>query len=152
MTPIKVSLSRLDKIQSNVVKVMGRTKDRIWFNSIDIEKAYQYVIEEAAFVNRDGVVFFIYDKMSLKKFVLKRDNNICKYCGEIGTTVDHIIPRAQGGLSTPKNLTCACQNCNVLKGSLEVETFKFLLLEWEKFPEFKFGTMIKIYQQHLQVI
>lgn len=40
----------------------------------------------------------------------------CRYCGEPGGTVDHIIPRAQGGTDSVRSLTAACASCNTRKG------------------------------------
>lgn len=50
--------------------------------------------------------------------ILKRDGHRCQYvgCTNKGTTVDHVIPRCQGGLSTWGNLVAACQKCNSAKG------------------------------------
>src|SRR5699024_9662205 len=35
-----------------------------------------------------------------KAGLLRRDSKICAYCGQRGTTVDHIWPVSRGGLST----------------------------------------------------
>ena len=53
--------------------------------------------------------------------VLRRDNYTCVYCGlhtghRIGFTVDHIIPRIQGGRNSWGNTACACRPCNKRKG------------------------------------
>jgi 5-methylcytosine-specific restriction endonuclease McrA len=40
----------------------------------------------------------------------------CRYCGDPATAVDHIIPRAQGGTDSVRNLMAACANCNTRKG------------------------------------
>jgi 5-methylcytosine-specific restriction endonuclease McrA len=49
-----------------------------------------------------------------------RDNNRCQYCGmHFATkelTLDHVVPRVQGGEHTWENLVCACVKCNVRKG------------------------------------
>lgn len=48
-----------------------------------------------------------------KAGVLRRDNRECGYCTKRpGTTVDHILPRAQGGQNTWENTVAACQPCN----------------------------------------
>lgn len=60
---------------------------------------------------------------SLRKSVMMRDNYICHYCGEEGHTVDHIVPRANGGKNTPDNLVCACSSCNKAKGKLSYDEF-----------------------------
>lgn len=54
---------------------------------------------------------------------------LCVYCnrrlrrGEL--TRDHVIPRAQGGASTPDNLVPSCAPCNRAKGSKPL--WRFLL-------------------------
>lgn len=52
-----------------------------------------------------------------KKNIIVRDKQTCLYCGEFipdlkNCTVDHVIPRAQGGKSTWKNCVCSCKKCN----------------------------------------
>ena len=56
-----------------------------------------------------------------RKNILLRDRNTCQYCstalpsGEL--TLDHVIPRSRGGLSTWENLVACCHPCNRRKGS-----------------------------------
>ena len=56
-----------------------------------------------------------------RKNILLRDRNTCQYCsttlpsGEL--TLDHVIPRSRGGLSTWENLVACCHPCNNRKGS-----------------------------------
>lgn len=49
-----------------------------------------------------------------------RDSNRCQYCGRHFSTkeltLDHVIPRVQGGEHTWENLVCACVKCNAKKG------------------------------------
>lgn len=52
-----------------------------------------------------------------KRNVFARDNQKCAYCGtkivELSDcTVDHVIPRAQGGKSTWDNCVTSCKPCN----------------------------------------
>ena len=64
-----------------------------------------------------------------RRSVLNRDEYTCIYCGvHVGEprhsriltradfTVDHLIPRSQGGGSTWGNTACACRWCNGRKG------------------------------------
>jgi 5-methylcytosine-specific restriction endonuclease McrA len=55
-----------------------------------------------------------------RRNIFARDNNQCQYCGrKFPTTelsLDHVIPRSQGGHSTWENIVCACVRCNVRKG------------------------------------
>ncbi len=49
-----------------------------------------------------------------------RDHNTCQYCGDrfptSELTIDHIVPRSQGGGSAWENLVCCCVACNSKKG------------------------------------
>jgi len=55
-----------------------------------------------------------------RRNIFARDNNQCQYCGKKNPTselsLDHVLPRSQGGLSTWENIVCACVSCNVKKG------------------------------------
>jgi 5-methylcytosine-specific restriction endonuclease McrA len=55
-----------------------------------------------------------------RRNIFARDNNQCQYCGKKFPTtelsLDHVVPRSQGGQSTWENIVCACVNCNVRKG------------------------------------
>src|SRR5438067_4690490 len=55
-----------------------------------------------------------------RRNIFARDHNQCQYCGRKYPTselsLDHVVPRSQGGQSTWENIVCACINCNVKKG------------------------------------
>lgn len=53
-----------------------------------------------------------------RKNIMRRDSYKCLYCGrsDLPLTIDHIIPKAQGGQDTWENLATACTSCNNKKG------------------------------------
>lgn len=58
---------------------------------------------------------------TLRFAVLKRDGFKCSYCG-VGADstelqVDHVIPKALGGMDIIANLRTACRDCNIGKGA-----------------------------------
>ncbi len=62
-------------------------------------------------------------KMTVKfnrRNIFARDHNQCQYCGKRFSTtelsLDHVIPRSQGGQSVWENIVCSCLHCNVRKG------------------------------------
>ncbi len=68
-----------------------------------------------------------------RKNILLRDRNTCQYCGVVlaagELTLDHVIPRSRGGLSTWENLVACCHPCNRRKGNqllLELTDMKLL--------------------------
>ena len=54
-----------------------------------------------------------------RRNVFKRDRFTCQYCGrQPGSeelTIDHVVPRAQGGTSSWDNCVLACVECNTRK-------------------------------------
>ena len=63
----------------------------------------------------------------------------CAYCGdELGCrpTIDHVEPKALGGLTVPSNLVACCLSCNASKGHrpwrewLREQPFRSALGEW----------------------
>lgn len=50
--------------------------------------------------------------------IYKRDGFRCVYCGSSRhLTVDHVVPKSQGGKDVWENLVTACQRCNIKKGN-----------------------------------
>jgi 5-methylcytosine-specific restriction endonuclease McrA len=47
--------------------------------------------------------------------LLRRDRHRCAYCGMPATTMDHVVPRCQGGKTTWLNAVAACEPCNHAK-------------------------------------
>ena len=47
----------------------------------------------------------------------------CAYCGDEGSTTDHVIPTSKGGLNIKENLVCCCLNCNLQKNNHDVAKF-----------------------------
>lgn len=56
-----------------------------------------------------------------RRGVLTRDRETCQYCGvqpgRARLTIDHVLPRAQGGTTTWENVVAACMECNRRKGN-----------------------------------
>ncbi|MHC4992599.1 MAG: HNH endonuclease [Planctomycetota bacterium] len=69
---------------------------------------------------------FGYDRLPRQQVKLNRrnlyarDSSRCQYCGRHfptrDLTLDHVVPRVQGGEHTWHNLVCACIKCNARKG------------------------------------
>lgn len=55
-----------------------------------------------------------------RRNIFARDENRCQYCGRKFPTcelsLDHVVPRSQGGEATWENIVCSCVTCNVKKG------------------------------------
>jgi 5-methylcytosine-specific restriction endonuclease McrA len=55
-----------------------------------------------------------------RRNIYARDGSRCQYCGKkMPTTdlsLDHVVPKSQGGRSSWDNIVCCCVKCNVKKG------------------------------------
>src|SRR5437763_15325947 len=55
-----------------------------------------------------------------RRNIYARDSSRCQYCGKKFSTtelsLDHVIPKSQGGRSTWDNIVCCCIKSNVKKG------------------------------------
>ncbi len=72
------------------------------------------------------ILLLTYDRVPKRQIrfnrhnVYARDRNTCQYCdtrlARAELTLDHVVPRSQGGHSTWENIVCSCQHCNRRKG------------------------------------
>ncbi|MFG0252614.1 MAG: HNH endonuclease [Phycisphaerales bacterium JB038] len=55
-----------------------------------------------------------------RRNIYARDRNRCQYCGKhfpsSELSIDHVVPRSQGGPHVWENVVCACTRCNARKG------------------------------------
>ncbi len=59
----------------------------------------------------------IHKRKITRRAVFARDGWTCQYCGSrANLTVDHVIPRSKGGLSSWDNIVASCAPCNRRKG------------------------------------
>lgn len=68
-----------------------------------------------------------------------RDKCTCQYCGvklkTIDVTIDHIVPRSRGGLTTWENCVVACIKCNSKKADRLLKDAKMKLLSIPERPK-----------------
>ncbi len=76
-----------------------------------------------------------------RRNVAKRDHHTCQYCGaQPGweqITVDHVVPRSQGGVSSWTNCVAACESCNARKADRTPEQAGMHLRRGPARPEWK---------------
>lgn len=84
-----------------------------------------------------------------KREVLRRDDFTCQYCGRQVRylTIDHVIPRHQGGGHSWQNLVAACPPCNRRKGGKRPEEANMSLRRSPVEPQ---PTAVYRFSHHLQ--
>lgn len=105
------------------VRLKSPSKRKKYSYTVSYEVAKILVRENMAGIVHDTLIHKFYDKKTFKKKILERDNYICFYCGRYGDTVDHIVPKVRGGISSFSNCICACKRCNTDKGDLSINNF-----------------------------
>ena len=81
----------------------------------------------AAIAAPEVIQLLLYDKIPIysapfsRANLFQRDQHTCQYCGERFPTdklsIDHILPRSRGGLTSWDNCVLACVRCNSRKGN-----------------------------------
>jgi 5-methylcytosine-specific restriction endonuclease McrA len=76
-----------------------------------------------------------------RKMLSVRDKNMCQFndCTARGTTIDHVVPRSQGGMTTWENCVMACGPCNFKKADKTLASLGWTL---KTKPEPVYGPMV----------
>lgn len=110
--------------RQGMVRMRGKTdKGRRWHQEVDMELAVTLVKEKAAVVVNRYTIRRLFSNKEFKRFILNRDKHTCYFCGSYGDTIDHLLPRAKGGHTTPLNCVCACNLCNQSKAAMDADEF-----------------------------
>jgi 5-methylcytosine-specific restriction endonuclease McrA len=99
----------------------------------------------AAIPAPEVILLSTYDRMHrfqapfTRKNLCRRDGLRCQYCGRRPTleelTIDHVVPRAQGGATGWANCVLACASCNRRKGGRTPEEAGMSLIAKPARPE-----------------
>jgi hypothetical protein len=116
--------SVLRPTREGIIRMRGQTdKGKRWYQETDLETAAVLVREFAAVVVNPHTIRRLYTNKNFRRYILMRDHYTCHFCGEYGDTIDHLLPRAKGGHTTPINCVCACNLCNQSKADRSLEDF-----------------------------
>ena len=154
-TPIKTvslrkALERLVSVyestgqpKASVVVMEGDSKFQIlsWDDWAKMEPIGEKYIQSAKRTFRVPEVIILHSeyaklpaprKTFSRRTLFRRDNYRCQYCAcQPGTeelTIDHVLPRSQGGVTTWENCVLACVSCNARKANRTPEQAKMKLL------------------------
>jgi 5-methylcytosine-specific restriction endonuclease McrA len=99
----------------SLLRVEERQPHDDWIRAVNFEIQVPRVIRLLAF---DRIPK---QKLHLsRRNILARDSHTCQYCGRHFPTqqlsLDHVIPKSRGGMTSWENVVCACLTCNVRKG------------------------------------
>jgi 5-methylcytosine-specific restriction endonuclease McrA len=87
-----------------------------------------------------------------RRGVLARDRETCQYCGvqpgRSQLTVDHVLPRSRGGLTTWDNVVAACRDCNHRKGGRTPEEANMELMTVPRQPQFVAFALLGELERH----
>lgn len=122
--PLPNDPAALKTTKQGTIWMRGKTdKGRRWYQEIELELAVTLVKEHAAVVVNRHTIRRLFSNKDFRSFILERDHHTCYFCGEMGDTIDHMLPRAKGGHTTPDNCVCACNACNQSKADQDADAF-----------------------------
>lgn len=86
---------------------------------LEVRSPSQVMLVPAEIIFSVDKAFVPHVPMPTKPGIYRRDRGQCAYCGRpvsfAETSMDHVIPQAQGGPATWENLVNACRRCNEKK-------------------------------------
>ncbi len=87
-----------------------------------------------------------------RRGILARDRETCQYCGSQpgrpNLTIDHVLPRSQGGTTQWDNVVTACRECNRKKGGRTPEQARMLLLTRPRQPQYVAFALLGELERH----
>lgn len=105
-----------------------RAVSMLFLGKIEIVEEYEHNIRSVSVVIKAPAVVRLLKYVQLgrkspplcRSNILARDDFQCQYCAKPLTskeaTLDHVIPRSQGGKTCWENIVCCCSVCNRKKG------------------------------------
>ncbi|MBU0638003.1 MAG: HNH endonuclease [Planctomycetes bacterium] len=116
-----------DWLEVSEAKSVFEPEEHDWIRTVRFQIAVPKIVR-----------LLVFDKLPKAKVKLNRrnlyarDQNHCQYCGRRFATselsLDHVIPRSQGGSNSWENIVCACLRCNVKKGGRTPEQANLRLI------------------------
>ncbi len=87
-----------------------------------------------------------------RRGVFIRDRETCQYCGgqpgRLLLTMDHVLPRSQGGATAWDNVVTACRECNHRKGGRTPEQANMQLLSTPRQPQYLAFALLGELERH----
>jgi 5-methylcytosine-specific restriction endonuclease McrA len=87
-----------------------------------------------------------------RRGIFARDRDTCQYCGiqqlRSQLTLDHVIPRSQGGATSWENLVAACRSCNHRKGGRTPEQAAMTLHQLPREPHYPAFLLLGELERH----
>lgn len=104
-----------------------------WVRSVSFEIQVPRIIRLVRF-ERQHVTSLRMNRRNL----LARDGHQCQYCGQdlpaSQLSLDHVMPRSRGGLTTWENVVASCVRCNTKKGSRTPQEARMKLMKKPRKP------------------
>lgn len=87
-----------------------------------------------------------------RRGVLVRDRETCQYCGtqpgRAHLTIDHVLPRTQGGTTEWENVVAACSSCNHRKGGRTPQQAGMSLIAQPRQPHYLAFVLLGELERH----
>jgi hypothetical protein len=87
-----------------------------------------------------------------RKALIKRDKSYCQYCQKklsaCQLTIDHVLPKSKGGITSFTNCVVCCHECNGKKADRTPEQAGMVLLKKPTHPSFNCYTNIEDSQEY----
>ena len=124
-----------------------RAVTMVFMGKVEVVEEYDHDIRSVSFIIKAPAVVRLLRYVNIgrrspplcRTNLLARDNFQCQYCRHDLTprdaTIDHVLPRSRGGLTTWENVVSCCSACNRKKGRHTPEEARMSLLRPPRKPD-----------------
>ena len=128
--------AELIKASNKLIKTVDKSVERFFPIAIRLVKIIRSIYKKSVPYSKANII--------------TRDE-VCQYCGsKESLTIDHVIPRAQGGKSSWNNCVAACKTCNNKKADRTPTEAKMYLRHQPIAPTINEFAQLKLKQMNLQ--
>jgi len=130
----------------------------MWFSGkVEVVEEYDHNLHSVSIVIKAPAVVRLLRYVNTRKKqpplsrtnILARDNFTCQYCTKTvhskEATLDHVVPRSQGGGTSWLNIVCCCVRCNRRKGGRTPQQAGMPLLREPFVPDWLPVMQIRLY-------
>lgn len=114
------------------IEIRGKVNGKKYSYMVPYKKALQLVEDKVAYIVHETLIKKYFDRETFRNLVFSRYGQKCFYCGNFANTIDHVMPKSSGGISSFSNCVPSCLPCNLAKSNMSLDDFLYAYEPFKK--------------------